>query len=436
MPEPRRVVITGIGLVSPLGNSVESLWEHLTTGKSGVTAISEVPEEAPSFGGVATEFAGHINDFGELEKSKKKAIRKGLKLMCRESQMGVATAQAAISDAGLDTQIPDPDRIGVIYGTDYMMTLPEDFLAGVKKCTDEEGNFDFTLWAVEGMPLVTPLWLLFYLPNMPASHVAIYNDFRGPNNSLTHREAAANLAVGESFAIIERGDADIMLSGATGTRIHPTKTAHALLQEEIANDGTAPTEASRPFDRDRSGMVLGEGSGALMLESLENAEARGAHIYGEIIGRSSSAVAERNLVADQKQALINVMKTALADAGLQPSEVGHIHAHGCSTRTGDADEAAAITEVFGPVDQQPPVVALKSYTGQLGAGSGLVELIASLVALEKGTLFPVLNYATPDENASVAVVTEASVSAGDCAINISVSPQGQASAIVIRKWSA
>lgn len=192
MNNPRRVVIAGVGLISPLGNTPQALWESLTAGRSAVAPIQAFPVDylPTKFAAEARDFTGSIDDFGPLESEKKKAIRKGLKIMCRESQMGVAAAQRALSDAGLgDSQKLDPERAGVVFGSDYMLTLPEDFSAGILRCLDADGNFDFSHWASDGLPHVTPLWLLKYLPNMPASHVAIYNDLRGPNNSITLREA-------------------------------------------------------------------------------------------------------------------------------------------------------------------------------------------------------------------------------------------------------
>jgi 3-oxoacyl-[acyl-carrier-protein] synthase II len=197
MNSSRRVVITGLGLVSPLGNTIEAFWDALVARRSGVAPLSSVPPDnlPTKFGAEAHDFTGVIDNFGPLEGEQKKAIRKGLKLMSRESQMGVASAQCALIDARLAVgKHLDPERAGVVFGTDYMLTLPDDFTAGIQRCIDEQGNFDFTRWAPDGIPQVTPLWLLKYLPNMPASHIAIFNDLRGPNNSLTMREAAANAA--------------------------------------------------------------------------------------------------------------------------------------------------------------------------------------------------------------------------------------------------
>lgn len=431
----RRVVITGIGVISPLGSTKESLWDALSQRRSGVTPLSGPNGGLPvRFGGETPQFTGDIDNFGPLDKEQKKAIRKGLKVMCRECQMGVAAAQWALADAGMKLDSVNPDRTGISFGADYMLSVPEEFSAGIMHCLDEHGQFQFARWGTEGLTQMSPLWLLKYLPNMPASHLAIYNDFRGPNNSITMREAAANMALGEAYQIIVRGGADVMLVGATGTRLHSMKTIHALQQEEVhPNDGD-PTTASRPFDRDRRGAVLGEGAGAIVIEDLATAQARGATIYGEVLSAASSAVAGLRLVAQRDRAMRNVLESVLQAAKATPDDVGHLHAHGLSTQTCDADEAWAIQQIFATRSKPLPVTAAKSYFGNLGAGSGMVELIASLLAMQNNQLFPVLNYTTPDPECPVAVVRDGDAQPGASFINLSVTPQGQASAVMVRRF--
>ena len=234
-----------------------------------------------------------------------------------------------------------------------MLTMPEDYEAGMKKCADA-GDFEFTRWGNEGLDQMTPLWMLKYLPNMPASHIAIYNDLRGPNNSLTMREAASNLAIGEAFRTIQRGHANAMVAGATGTRILPMQAIHALQTEQMAAENCDPTKASRPFDKNRTGMVAGEGAGMVVLEELESAKARGATILAEVVGFGSSNVADENLVGKCDVALAQAMRAALRDAKLEPANVGHINAHGLATTDLDAAEARAIREVFGDAADQGP----------------------------------------------------------------------------------
>ncbi len=419
-----------------MGSTKESLWEGLSSGRSAVGLLTSIPPGGLpiKFAAEVRQFQGEIEDFGQLDKEQKKAIRKGSKMMCRECQMGVAAAQRALSDAGLTADKVDPERTGISFGSDYMLSLPEEFIEGIQQCLDEQGRFQYSRWGAEGMPKMSPLWLLKYLPNMPASHLAIYNDLRGPNNSLTLREASANVAVGEAFQIILRNSADVMLCGATGTRLHPMKAIHAAQQEELASPDVEPSRASRPFDRNRTGMVLGEGAGAIIIEELMIAQARGATIFGEVLAAASSSVVERNLIARREAAMSNVLANVLKAAKIKPEDVGHIHAHGLSTHSGDVEEARAINHVFGSRKKPVPVIAAKSYFGNLGAGSGIVELIASLMALKHGRLFPILNYETPDPQCPVAAVTNGAVEPGKIFINLSVTPQGQASAILIRQF--
>ncbi len=429
----RRVAITGMGVISPLGNGIDALWDSLVAGRSGVGPLSSAPPEGfpVSFAAEARQFTGAIEDFGPLEKEQTKAIRKGLKVMNRECQMGVAAAQRALSHARLTPGPFDPERVGIAFGTDHMITLPDEFTEGILQCLDESGQFDFSRWATDGMPKMSPLWLLKYLPNMPASHLAIYNDLRGPNNSLTLREAAANVAITEAFQIVAAGRADAMVVGATGTRLHPIKIVHALQQEELATGDVDPATASRPFDRDRTGMVLGEGAGAVVLEELAGARARGATTYAEVLGGASSSVVGANLLAHRDQAIQNALLAALAGAAFSPDDVGFVHAHGLSTRSSDVEESWAINQVFGRRRKPVPVVAAKSYFGNLGAGSGLVELIAGVLALHRGQLFTVLNYRTPDPQCPVAVVTDEGSPPGRSFVNLSVTPQGQASVALV-----
>jgi 3-oxoacyl-[acyl-carrier-protein] synthase II len=449
---PRRVVITGLGLISPLGNTPAALWSALLAGRSGVATTSMLPPDRQplKYAAEAREFTGEIEDFGPLEKERKKSIKKGLKVMCRETRMAVAAAQLAIADAGFAESPMDPELSGVVLGSDYMLTMPEDYEGGMSKCAPS-GDFEYMRWGDEGLGEMAPLWMLKYLPNMPASHIAIYNDLRGPNNSLTMREAAGNLAVGEAFRTIQRGHASLMVAGATGTRILPMQAIHALQTEQMAAENCDPTKVSRPFDKNRTGMVAGEGAGMVVLEELSSARARGATMYAEVIGLGSANVAESCRVGTAHLgeasfggqcppyelrgkcdvALARAMKAALRDAGRSPADVGHINAHGLSTTERDADEARAIRDVFGSLADKVPVTALKSYFGNLGAGSGMVELVASVMALGEGRLPRVLNYETPDPNCPLNVAKSDSTPAGRSFLNLTVTPQGQAAVLLV-----
>jgi 3-oxoacyl-[acyl-carrier-protein] synthase II len=436
----RRVVVTGLGVVCPLGNSAEALWSGLVAGRSGVELLTALPPVAGRvvYGGEARQFAGEIDDFGPLDKELKKSIRKALKVMCRESMMAVASAQQAIVDGALTPDQIDPERTGVVFGSDYMLSPPEDFIGAMRACGVGGGGFQYKEWGGAGLKNMNPLWMLNYLPNMPASHVAIFNDLRGPNNSLTMREASSLLAIREAVQTILRGHADRMLAGATGTRIHSFKTVHAMQTEQLANPELPPAEACRPFDADRSGMVVGEGAGVVLLEELEAAKSRGARIYGEIVGTGSSASADGSLNGQREQSLASSARAALGEAGrvagLDAARLGHVSAHALGTVRGDAEEARSLATSLGAASKDVPVLACKSYFGNLGAGSGAVELIASLLALHHNQLPATLNYAKPDPACPLRVASSShSYPPGDSFLKLSVTPQGQAAAIVVRR---
>ncbi|MBM3998487.1 MAG: beta-ketoacyl-[acyl-carrier-protein] synthase family protein [Planctomycetes bacterium] len=431
----RRVVVTGLGVISPLGNRPDAFWSSIMEGTSGVRRLRSLPTDGLPvvFGGESIDFTGDAADFGVTDKQAARAIKKSLKVMCREVMMGVAAAQLALIDADLSAERRDPDRTGVVYASDYIQTSPFDLVDAIRACLGADGVLQLKQWSANGIGKIDPLWLLKYLPNMPASHIAILNDLRGPSNSLTVREAGANLAVAEAYWSIARGNTDAMIAGATGSRIHPLCSTRAALREPLAR-GDDPAVLCRPFDRGRSGMVLGEGAGALVLEERERAIRRGAVIWGEITGYGSSAVLGLDHPDHGRRAMRNALAGALASSEHAASDIGHVHAHGLGTIESDIAEARAIADLFGP--NTVPVIACKSYFGNLGAAGGMVELIASLLAMRNGRSIPVRNYRDPDPECPVAVVIDADTAPGDRFINLSVSPQGQASAILIDRASA
>lgn len=432
----RRVVITGIGVISPLGINADAFWDGLTSGRSGVKPAAA---NGDAVAGTAEDFRGHIDDFGELPKDLRKQIRKALKVMNRSTQMGLAAAQQAITDSQLAAAGFDPERVGVSFGAGHVPMMPQDFVSGIEACRDEAREFHFERWGTDGIPEVAPLWLLTCLPNMPACHIAIYNDYQGPNNSITQREAAANMAIAEAWKIIADGEADAMVSGGTGTSLLPMSLVHTAFEQHIARSNAterSPASVCRPFDRGRSGAVVAEGAAAVVLESLESAERRGATIYGEIRGGGSSCVVSRSTAPQREQALVNAMRSALHEAGMSPDGIGHVHAHGLSDRQTDVEEARAIGKVFRQTSGETPVVAAKSHMGNAEAGAGAMELAASLLALKHGHLFPILNYESPDPECPVQAVTDRDRPVGDSFLNLSVTPAGQASCLVVSRCDA
>jgi 3-oxoacyl-[acyl-carrier-protein] synthase II len=437
----RRVVITGLGVVCPLGRDLETFWANLIGKKSGISALDCLPENGLNlkYGGQAKCFTGDIENFGPLEKSLQRSIKKNQKVMCREIEMGVAACQMALAHSGLAApESRNPERTGIVYGSDYIVTRPEEFSDGVTACLDVQKEFELDRWPTEGRPKVNPLWLLKYLPNMPASHVAIYNDLRGPSNSVTIREASSASSIAEAVATIRRGAADVMLAGATGSRLEPLKALHFTEStlEKLASDRSSPGEMSRPFDTARDGSILGEGAGALVLETLENALARGAKIWGEVIGGAGSCVGNshagkpRDFVRIATKNVVSHLIEKGKAAGFElTDENSHIHACGKSDIAADRSEAKGIND--GVAGKKIPVTAAKSYFGNLGAGCAAVEIVASCLALDRKVLFPMLNCDNLDPDCPISPSLGSS-SAGNAFISLSYSSQGQASGVLIR----
>lgn len=429
-----RVVITGLGLVSPLGSELETLWQRIQADESGISPFQALPGSAlpVQYGCEVKDFTGAIEDYGQLDAQLKRAIKKNMKVMCREIEMGVAVSQKALVHSGLALGSHNPERVGVLFGCDYILTRPEEYSDGTQNCRDEQGQFHIERWPVDGLPKVNPLWLLKYLPNMPNSHVAIYNDFRGPNNSLTVREASLSLAIAEAADIIQRGWADVMVVGATGTRIHPLRTTHSVLVDRLASNQADCTTMSRPFDASSDGMVLGEGAGAVVLESAAHAAARGAKVWGRLLSTGSSMVGPRDGRDYLQMAVSAAFGLALDRAGQELPAQWHVHAHGLSDPAGDASEAKAISEQLERLGVKSPVMAAKSYYGNLGAGSAAVEIALSLLALEHGQLFPIRNLKQLRSEAKWQPAQRGQA-AGDAFAHISYTAQGQAACLVIGK---
>lgn len=434
----QRVVITGMGVIGPLGIDLETFWQNLMEGRSGISELDCFPAgPLPArFGGQARCFTGDIAEFGPLDKGMQRSIKKNQKVMCREIEMGVAACQLALHHSGLsDPSARDPERFGIVYGSDYILTRPEEYADGVRVCLDENREFCYEKWPMTGRPQVNPLWLLKYLPNMPASHVAIFNDLRGPSNSVTIREASSGASIAEAVSTIRRGAADVMLAGATGSRLEPLRALHFAANERLASPRENPAEMSCPYDISRDGAIIGEGAGALVLESLDRAVARGAKIWGEVVASGSSSVgAARGTRDNIRLAIRNVfglLKERVETFGIRLQD-GQMHIHGCgkSEIEGDASEAAGIRDVLGDADV--PVVAAKSYFGGLGAGSGSIEIIASCLALEKDQIFPVLNTRSVDPRCPIRLA-QVSDSPGTSFAHLAYSSQGQACGIMVRK---
>lgn len=427
----RDVVITGIGLISPLGIGRDAFWSSIQSGRTGLKRV-----ELASYVGTPDCIGGEVSDFTDetAKKEHLKSVRKSLKVMCREIQMGVASALQAMTDAGLSAGTVAPDRIGVDFGANLMSTPPDGLLDAAVKASDLiDGayNFVYDKWGSGRFDGMEPLWLLRYLPNMPGCHIGIAVDARGPNNSITHDEASGNLVIAEACNSIRRNRADVMITGSTGTRLHPVKASHSNHWDTLA---AGPAESRvRPFDRSRSGEALAEAACTLILEAREHAEARGAKILGTVLGSASSTVASRTGTPDEATAIALAAAAAISRSGLTPEDIGHINACGSGNPVRDQFEAAGLHRVFGSRAASVPVTAVKSYMGSAGSGSGLCELAASLLALQHGLVPKTLNFASPDASNALNVVHgEHQAASNGIFLKTSVTRVGQASAVVVR----
>ena len=353
-----------------------------------------------------------------------------MKVMARDTQLGVAAADMAVVDAGLATRGIDHERFGVVFGTDLMLCQADDVAQAFAK-SRTGGWFDFGRWAEAAQGEIYPLWLLKYLPNMPACHIAIAQDARGPNNSITLGEVSSLLAVAEATRVIERGMADVMISGGTGSRVNPTVWGRlGLGQSSRRND--SPAEACRPFDADRDGQVYGEGAAAFILESRPHAEARHAKILGRVRGYASTFESRKDGKPFAGAGIVRAIAKAMTSTDAQPAEIGHVNAEGLSTTVDDQAEAQAIRKTLGDV----PVTAPKSYFGNLGSGTGAVEMAASLLALEKQLVPSTLNYQRADVLCPLNVVHDQPLASDrPLALLLNHAPLGQSVALLLAKAS-
>jgi 3-oxoacyl-[acyl-carrier-protein] synthase II len=421
----RRAVLTGVGLITPVGQDAASFWAALREGRSGVRTIRTFDTS-----GLPVHFAGEIADFDARNYVDKKD-RRGLKMMARTIQLAVAGAQRALDDGKVDKSKLDPTRFGVEFGAGLIASeLPELIDAARASANCEPGKVDLEKWGDAGIPAIQPLWMLKYLPNMLACHISILHDAQGPNNSITENDAAGLLAVGEAYRILRRDGADFFLVGGAESKMNPLSLARQCLFEPLSQRNDAPERACRPFDRGRDGIVLGEGAAVFVLEDLEHARKRGARVYAEVAG--FGAAFDRKMTGD---GVARAVRAALADAGIGPEEVDHVNAHGLSTRGSDAAEARGLQAVFGACPHPVPVFAPKSYFGNLGAGGSTAELAASVLGLAEGLVPPTLNYEAPDPDCPVAVaaggprpLTRPHV------VKVSFTQMGQCAALVLRRW--
>jgi 3-oxoacyl-[acyl-carrier-protein] synthase II len=418
MSSPHDVVITGLGLVTPLGIGRDAFWAAIEAGQSGIDVL-------PEFVGSELPFRVGARLKGFDPKNYVQP-RKTIKVMCGEIQAGYSAAMLAMQDAGLEKGAVAPDRLGVVLGSEVLYGEIEEISDVYRRCADD-GRFEFSRWGGFVFKDLYPLWMLKYLPNMAACHISIAHDARGPNNSIVQGGASSLLAIGEAMMVIERGLADAMIAGGSGASVSFNSLPFRGW-EQLSKWPGDPAGASRPFDAQRSGIVPGEGSGAFVLESREHADRRGAKILARLASFVSRYEPVRTGQPPQGTAIRRSIEAALASAKLAVADIGHVNAHGESSIEHDRVEAQAIRGTLGDT----PVTALKSYFGDLGAGSGAVEMAASVLALVHGRVPPTLNYETPDPACPIHVVRGAPLTgAKSAAVVLNQSSTGQAAAVVL-----
>ncbi|VTR96608.1 beta-ketoacyl-ACP synthase II [Tuwongella immobilis] len=386
----RRVVITGMGVITPLGHHVDALYQNLIAGKSGVGWINHF--DASKF---PTKIAAQVQNF-DLSKYVPDAQK--YEFSGVNTNFALAAAKQALADAGLLGQTNDDLVAGIYLGSgegNHEFHQLVDCIS--RSCSPDGLQVDGAEFYNHGLKLFRPACEYELEMHTTAGHLAEAFDLQGPNFTCLTACAASSQAIGEAVAMIRYGDADLMLSGGAHSMIHPLGVTGFNLLTALSTNNADPTKASRPFDRNRDGFVLGEGSGMIVLEELEHAKKRGATIYAELTGYGTTADAYR--VTDshpEGRGAIACIANALADAGLTPQDIGYVNAHGTSTQVNDRVESVAIKKLFGDHAYKTPISSSKSMLGHLIAAAGVVELIISIMTIRNGVMPPTINYETPD----------------------------------------
>ncbi|TWU04731.1 beta-ketoacyl-[acyl-carrier-protein] synthase family protein [Stieleria varia] len=382
----RRVVVTGIGMINPMGHDAETVWAGLKESKSGVAYTTLFDAS-----GFPTKISAEIKNW-ELSPE---GIP-GAESLGRHTKFAIGAAQQAVHDSGVLDSINDPVRFGVYMGSGEGNQDFQTF-ARMMSAALADGEYDAAKFIAKGLELLNPAKELEQEPNMPAAHLATLFNAQGPNLNCLTACAASSQAIGEATEIIRRGDADVMIAGGTHSMIHPFGVTGFNLLTALSESNDEPTKASRPFDRLRNGFVLGEGSAMVILEELESAKKRGAKIYGEIAGYGTTADAYRITdIPPDGHGGIAAMRMSIADAGLNPSDIQYVNAHGTSTTVNDKVETLACKEVFGENAINIPVSSTKSMMGHLIAAAGVTEMIVCLLSIRDSVLPPTINYENPD----------------------------------------
>ncbi len=369
-----KVVITGMGALTPVGNTLADTWANLLAGKSGVRRITRFSSE-----GMSTNIAAELDGLNAEQYIDRKTLRR----MDRNQMYSLVAAQMAYDDAGLGQATLDLDRCGIVIGSG---------IGGIETLEEQHRTL-----LERGPGRISPFFVPMMIIDMSAGLAAIRFNFRGPNFATVSACASSAHAIADAFRIIQRGEADVMMAGGSESAVTPLSMAGFCAAKALSTRNDEPEKASRPFDRDRDGFVMGEGSGVLILESLESARARGARIYAEIVGAGMTCDAyHMTAPLPDGNGAARAMQVALKDAGLQPTDVDYINSHGTATQLGDIAETKAIKTVFGGHAKSLAVNSTKSMMGHLLGAAGAVETIVTAKSIQEGRLHPTINLDTPD----------------------------------------
>lgn len=413
-----RIVITGMGVMSPLGHSTAESWDSLLSGRSGIGPITHFDVDRYDF---PTRIAGEIKAFNVKDHMNFKEARR----MSLVSQYAVAATRMALADAGLPEPVPNGERVGVLVGTG----------AGGFEVADR----NLIVLREKGFSRVSPFAMTGFLSNMPSHHVSLIAGALGPISSVVAACATGTQAIGEAMEYIRRKVADIVIAGGSEGLIHEAAIAgFGAMRALSTNYNDTPERASRPFDKDRDGFVLSEGAGIVVLERLEHALSRGAKIYAELLGHASSSDAFHVAAPDPEMAgAVRAMRWAIEDAGLETDQVDYINAHGTATPVNDAAETLAIKKLFGEYAYELPVSSSKSVLGHAMGGAGAIEAIFSALALQNSVIPPTWNYETPDPECDLDYVPNAPRLAEiKTALSNSFGLGGQNACLVLGKYNA
>ena len=379
--ELKRVVVTGLGAVTPVGNTAEETWENLLAGKSGAAPITHF--DCSKF---KTQFACEVKDLNVTDYIDRKEVRK----MDRYAQLAMVSAMQAVGDSAMDLETIDKNRVGVVFGVG---------IGGIRTFEDEVGYY---ATHPENGPKFNPFFIPKMIADIAAGQISIHYGFHGPNYATTSACASSSNALADAFNLIRLGKADVIVSGGAEAAICACGVGGFNAMHALSTRNDDPQHASRPFSASRDGFVMGEGAGCLILEELEHAKARGAKIYAEMVGEGMSADAH-HITASHPEGLgaCLVMKNALDDAGMKPEDIDYINVHGTSTPVGDVSEMKAIKDVFGDAAYKLNISSTKSMTGHLLGAAGAVEAMVSVLAVKNDIVPPTINHEEGDDDEQI-----------------------------------